>query len=321
MRSFAALLVVWLHVCSQCQDGLPDGGGRLSCLVLNQMCFVGVPLFIMISGGLLVRDDNQDVLPFWKKRLARLAIPMLFWTVAYLVLRYFQGDGFSFKNAVFSTLRGVPYYHLWYLYMLPGLYAVTPLSSRLFAHCSFEEKCLWTLFALAIPWLNHLTEMALGTYSWNAGQRLFINLFLPFIGLYLLGAVLVEATEKRTNMGTGVALALGGGILTIAMAFISAKTNPALFYNLSFLNNIAAALLFAGCLLIPMQGRKVFCVLGGATLGVYLLHPLLLWAMMQISVISLAPCLQFCLLLIVLPVLSWLLVLAWKRIPFLKRTV
>lgn len=44
-----------------------------------------VPVFVMISGALLLDPNKkEDLLTFYRKRLHRIFIPFLFWSVIYL---------------------------------------------------------------------------------------------------------------------------------------------------------------------------------------------------------------------------------------------
>src|SRR3972149_2612677 len=45
----------------------------------------GVPLFVMLTGALLLNPnrENEPLKVFYKKRLDRIAMPFIFWTVIY----------------------------------------------------------------------------------------------------------------------------------------------------------------------------------------------------------------------------------------------
>ena len=52
--------------------------------VLNSICRTAVPLFVMISGFLLL-PIKEEMTPFFKKRFTRVAIPFVIWCVLYAV--------------------------------------------------------------------------------------------------------------------------------------------------------------------------------------------------------------------------------------------
>ena len=57
--------------------------------VLVRWC---VPSFVMISGALLLDNKNEESLSkFYSKRLSRVLIPILFWSIMYLGLTFIHG--------------------------------------------------------------------------------------------------------------------------------------------------------------------------------------------------------------------------------------
>lgn len=111
-----------------------------------------VPLFVMITGILLlpVKMSFED---FYKKRLLRIAVPFLLWSVLYNLFPWLTGvlglpqstmsDVFayapidasqSFSDAI-KNIALIPFQFnvytvpMWYLYMLIGLYLYMPFFS------------------------------------------------------------------------------------------------------------------------------------------------------------------------------------------------
>ena len=75
-----------------------------------------VPAFVMISGALhLDPSRNMPVLSFWKKRMNRILVPLVFWTVFYLGYRSLFVK-LPVRDIVHDLLLGTPFYHLWFLY-------------------------------------------------------------------------------------------------------------------------------------------------------------------------------------------------------------
>lgn len=98
--------------------------------VIDSLARIGVPLFVMISGTLLL-DKNYC---FGKKKLIshvkRLVFFFLFWSAVYCLS--FRGaslikhpDASTILEAVGAFIQG--HYHLWFIYLIIGLYLITPL--------------------------------------------------------------------------------------------------------------------------------------------------------------------------------------------------
>src|SRR3990167_4955287 len=61
--------------------------------VINAFFRVSVPLFVVLSGYLLLDTTRSlNIKSFYKRRFVRVGIPTLFWLVFYFVWKYQLGD-------------------------------------------------------------------------------------------------------------------------------------------------------------------------------------------------------------------------------------
>lgn len=92
---------------------------------------MGVPLFFMVSGYLLL-GKSEPVADFFRKRLVKVGIPTLFWSVAYLLwsVEAYRNGTMKPLAVALSMLKtmylGDVEIHLWFLYILIGIYLVAP---------------------------------------------------------------------------------------------------------------------------------------------------------------------------------------------------
>lgn len=78
-RAIAIMLVVFTHV-----NGQISNDYVLKSL-FNSIDRLGVPIFIMLSGGLLLPKLSQvDFLQFYKKRIPQFIILIIFYSICYL---------------------------------------------------------------------------------------------------------------------------------------------------------------------------------------------------------------------------------------------
>lgn len=131
LRVLACLLVVTLHAT---HVEMIDGEGNTFhqwLLAITRPCN---SLFFMISGVLLLPYKSLDFLQFYKKRLSRIFIPLLFWGCIYSFLPMYLFDE-SFKSAFYNTLWLPLTYPeqvggiLWYLYIYIGIIFFIPFIS------------------------------------------------------------------------------------------------------------------------------------------------------------------------------------------------
>jgi surface polysaccharide O-acyltransferase-like enzyme len=129
IRVVAIFLMVVLHV-SVSYLPLWSEQSRLSWLSINligsltRMC---VPLFIMLSGALLLGRQKR-VMTFYAKRMKRLLLPWFFWSVIYGFINVVQGNEVAtLKRLIVGTV----WTGFWILPVLLLLYVLTPLFNYL----------------------------------------------------------------------------------------------------------------------------------------------------------------------------------------------
>ena len=158
-RWMAALAVVLLHCAAlpltQAADyGSTDWQWANVYDAASRWC---VPVFVMISGALLLNPSkNEPFKDFYQKRALRIAPAIVFWSVFYLLwgALMYRLDGIPMNAAAWlrKATSGAPYYHLWYLYMLAGLYLFAPYLRALYQRCSPRQRrvAVLAIFVLAV---------------------------------------------------------------------------------------------------------------------------------------------------------------------------
>ena len=172
-----------------------------------------VPLFVMITGALLL-PVKGDTGAFYKKRISRVFWPFLIWSVIYnlfpwitgllgcrpeLILDFFPYSGEEAARQSLSVsmdyISRIPLnfslldVHMWYIYLLIGMYLYMPVFSAWVEKASEKAK-LWFLAAwgvtLFVPYYREFVNPCLwGSCSWNEFYMLYN--FAGFNGYLLLG--------------------------------------------------------------------------------------------------------------------------------------
>lgn len=189
-----------------------------------------IPLFVMVTGALLL-PVSQSIFPFYRKRLTRVAIPFLIWSVLYNLFPWVTGilglsptvinDFFAWAepdqsfSGTLQHILMIPFnfsalaVQMWYVYLLIGLYLYMPIFSAWVKQASEKEQkvflILW-LISLFIPYIReYLTKDLWGTCSWNEFGLLYY--FSGFNGYLLLGHYIINhhlniSWKKLAMMGT-----------------------------------------------------------------------------------------------------------------------
>ena len=201
LRFIACFMVILVHCIEPFYLGGPEGtyiaswGDAFWTTVINSALRPAVPLFVMASSYLLF-PLKTDTITFFKKRFSRVLIPFVVWTVLYAVIPM-AGAGESFDiTANFSTLRFnfmMHSGHLWFVYMLIGVYMLMPLLSPWAGKVSRKEErgflCIWA-FTTILPFFRPAAQAVTGYPNlwgecpWNGfGAFYYISGFIGFLVL------------------------------------------------------------------------------------------------------------------------------------------
>ena len=191
-----------------------------------------VPLFVIASSYLLF-PIRQSTGKFFCRRAVRILIPFVFWTIIYAFV--WGSPAENFKNLLlnFNYASG----HLWFVYMLIGVYLLMPMLSPWAEKVEKKELLtylgIW-LFTTIIPLIREWAEGApaviygpsglprqalyplWGEASWNAyGTFYYMSGFIGYLllGLYFRKFV-GELSWKRT-----LAIAIPSYLIGFAISF------------------------------------------------------------------------------------------------------
>ncbi len=254
LRWSATAMVVMLHVVSGVTAILSaemTSDQRAVYYTAKALMTAGVPVFLMISGALLLNPEKQisvrKILTHYVRRI--LLALLVFGTVFAVIELYVTEKNFSLEiigRGFLNTLSGKSWAHMWYLYELAGLYLATPLLRAVIRYGKKQllqyGLILGFLFSSFIPFLEQLSGFDLGfTFPFSG-----IYLFYYVSGYYFLK---YGRTSPRL---TAAAAILTIGVLTADMAFLK-------LFRVSYDSPVSW-----------MSRHRELCF------GIYLLHPVFL---------------------------------------------
>lgn len=252
---------------------------------LFYLAHFSIPVFVMISGALLLDDSRREsAAQFYKRRMTRVGIPLVIWTGVYLAVRvWVDHEELSAGTAIGLILTGDPYYHLWFLYMIFGLYLITP-PLRTFVRCAGRaERVLVIVAGLVLANAYFQTDVLF----WN-NQRSIFTMFVPFIAYYLCGYELCRIDPRKIPSRYLVVPVLisAGYLAAFSGVFMEREGGVGVRYLFDFYSPpivfISIAIFWAAYLrettAKPLEGyrKKMLERVSATTLGIYLLHPLVL---------------------------------------------
>lgn len=226
LRLMSALGVIYMHVAAAPLRGALNFHWH-AMNIITCFAFTAVPLFIMMSGYLVLNSQKTaDVSFLLKKRLPRLAVPLIGWTAVAVLWRLFFFDGLSVKgfyDGMVASIQSPAWVHFWYMYTLIALYIISPVlygglksldkKGHIFVFGVICLLNLKTILGVLLPdflkpftYVNVLDQLSLmsgtvamfilGYYLGNLGKKI-PNLVLIGVGLVVL-ATIVFGTYKYT---------------------------------------------------------------------------------------------------------------------------
>lgn len=294
-----------------------------------------VPLFVMVSGLLLLtaRTATQPPADFYRRRAARVAIPLIGWSLFARVFNELQGIPVSLEEHIQTIYAGVPYYHLYFLYVIAGLYLICPLLARAISALSQRQLAITSIVALALGFLWGGVPPWLPATGSNAFSQ-----FVPFVGYFLAGCWLARVQLNRRVVPTCVAVF---ATLLIASTigtnfFVSTHGLELGRYLYSYLS--PPVILMSICVFLvlralterreargPIRHTRALHFVGEATFGIFLIHPFLfsLWGDVPPNIPTTGHSLAWWLPATVVGLLlvSFACTVALNQIPFLRRLV
>ena len=268
-----------------------------------------VPLFVMITGALLlpVRGDTST---FYKKRIPRVFYPFLIWSVLYnlfpwitgllglnpqIILDFFPYAGEEVMQQSFSVslkyILMIPFnfsilaVHMWYIYLLIGLYLYLPVFSAWVEKASERAKLMFLLawgVTLLLPYYYQFVSNYLwGTCSWNSFGMLYA--FAGFNGYLLLGHYLknLEWSLKKT-LAIGIPMfAVGYAVTFLGFRHITALPEYTdemleLFFTYCSLNVVMMTIpVFMLAKKLKVNSERMKKALANLTVcgfGIYMIH-------------------------------------------------
>jgi len=247
-----------------------------------------VPVFVMLSGALLLEPRPAEPLAgFYRRRLSRVGVPLLFWSAFYLCLK---GVGYldepeRLRALPELLLQGRPFYHMFFLYVIVGLYLFTPMLRRFTANAGPGELGLAAALALGLAAGARLLGEAPGTA---------LTLFVPYVGYYLAGRWLRERADAgaAADARAGSVFLLASAAIVVPSLLLYAPKGTATLYlhDYQSLPLMAASLAIFALLLVPgrfgpLAGRfqRACGRLAPLTLGIYLIHPAVLRVLWELA--------------------------------------
>jgi len=284
IRTVAIVLVILLHAAI---EPVPASNIVNQAVVLrwwtvniyNSLASICVPLFVMLSGALLLQPNKveEPLAVFFKKRFIRIGLPLIFWIGIYFAWRSFANNEVLTLNSIGQGIVTGPYFHFWYLYMLIGLYLVTPILRVLVAYASRKVLryflIIWFMGTAIVPIVYLFVPFTL------SGD---VFLLVGWVGYFLLGLYLLDVHVRgRTLYSVLLVGYVWMAIGTYLITYLRGGSSQYFFYDyLGFTAIIVSASLFLLLKSVPSNYfekksrplNRLIHFISVSSLAIFLLH-------------------------------------------------
>ena len=339
LRALAILCVVLLHVTGHLGEIMNYNVHTIFSLsgifetFANNFFRIGVPLFLMLSGALLLGRD-WDVKGFFKKRIPRIAIPFVFWSLVFTIMLVLASYFISsvnfvtqfgignilqvFVDTLICKAPGSAVY--WFFWMMLGMYILMPLFNRWINNTDLKNVeaflVIWTLYIV----LTHSLMLPIPEY---------VSFFISPIGFVVLGYYLRHSEREIFNSPIAAAI-----LIIIPSVFMLVYSYAVVDSNILFVfhrYSLPVMMLAIGtfCLFkssshlkgISDLPKNIISSIALCSYGMYLIHSQIIMVVRKILHISFGFIGDYVILFAVGFVLSWIIIYVLSKIPVLEELI
>jgi surface polysaccharide O-acyltransferase-like enzyme len=278
LRVIATIMVVMIHASAPSVIKYSFSSNWLAGNFYDSLSRAAVPVFVMISGAIFLSSSKEiDIKSFFIKRSLKILIPLAGWSVLYLLLKmfYFKTIPVSITHAIKLFLTDEVHYHFWYLYMIAGIYLITPI-----VHMYIRNATKKNVTYFLVLWFIHSVILKLISYMFGISVPIELNYVTGYVGYFILGYYLATYMSHKVIKRISVILFFVSVIATALLTTFSSMEEGK-FYSYWYEYFSPTVGLTAVSLFLMVQSvnkplPNYLNLLNETSLGIYLLHPLVL---------------------------------------------
>lgn len=337
LRFLAMLSVIVIHVCGGVAKVLPTNSfDSIVITSLFSMITWCIPIFIMISGGLFLNSKKEILIKtIFTKYIKHFVIAFLFWTITYQAYYYAVAltngdDTLNWKGIIYEAIAGP--YHMWYLYMLAGLYVITPILRKITESKTTTEYFLAIFLIFSILQNYGTTLPFIGDSISGIMDTVCLPIGVTYIGYFVLGYYLknfnISCKLEYTLYALGIIMLISNCLVSDIYAIKGIDGTWSVEYlmpNIVIESSAIYTFFVKRVSQIKFSEKivKIFTKLTEYGFGVYLVHALVneLVGLTGWSAVTISPFISVPLLTIVVYGLSLLITVLIRKIPVIGKNI
>lgn len=301
LKVLSAPLIVLIHTVGTGYSSTDvQTSGWLGYLFLNVLPRCAVPIFILVSGALLLGREIS-IQNAWRKTKIALIL-LVVWNGVYIFAQavIWGPEMPIWKQFLLLPIKRGPARPLWYSYFLVWLYLFSPITSVLYRRLTDKQRRYFVLITVIIPGILDFFIKYFDVDSVAILPRSSHYMALPYLGMMFVGRMIYEADLKSNarKVSVGAALTAVASFSCMMLItwyysrrhnsaadkFIMAEQLLAVCYGGSIMTFISANRSFFERL--PSTLRKCILAVSRRSIGVYFIHQLFIWIDIGVNHVS-----------------------------------
>lgn len=293
-------------------------------LTVKNLLLWCVPCFVMVTGALLLNPEKEiSYVKLFKKYILRIIFALLFCCIVFSIFDLIvHGDTFTFHiivEIIQDFFLGTSWSHLWYLYLIIGLYLMIPIYKIITKNAKSRDikyiLILYLIFLSIMPTLN--------IFGLNISFYILVSTIYPFYAFF--GYAYYQKIIELRNYQSLLLIILSS-IGLVLVNIYQYKFGYAFLEVLLNYSSILVVLQSVGifALFVNFKGKsnKVIESLDSASFGIYLLHMIfvrLILKYLEFNPYNFIPLVSFFILVITVVLCSYVIVFILKKLPVFNK--
>ena len=322
LRIYSTLLVILLHCCLAIDYKIDPHNWWISNLY-NSLSRPCITLFVMLSGTFLL-NKTDDLNTFFYKRIKKVVIPLFAWSIVYLIFFHFhEGKEITAGVLIRSVISPSISYHLWFLFMILGIYLMVPIISKLVRIASRRDLEYFLILWFAITSIKPFIGELLGLYIY-----LPVEAATGYLGCFVLGYYLKDYSTPRMYL-VYVFFVVSLCITAAGTFYLNIIKNHAnlndLFYGFLAPNviimSVSTYLIFRNLNFSQLNNKalKIIMAVSNLCFGIYLIHIIILIIIKDYFDFTFIPLIKVPVVVLICFSISLILTFMIRRIPVLNK--
>lgn len=352
LRALAIIGIISCHAAANfvLNINTPNTKSLIFSVIFNNLRAISIPIFVMLSGALLVNKD-YELITFIKKKFNRIIIPYIFWvmiSILFVIITAYLGLGSSISlklilNIIFGgTGIGRIY---WFIWMILVVYAVLFIINKIIKNVkikNFDSKLIKSIIILFI-----IYSIGVTLNLFNIGKYTLLY-YISYAGYGILGYYLAKTdftklgiSEKTILISSLILSILFYGILIFETITLTNQAHHRITINFfNIINLILAVNVFLffryfeeynGKITSSIYNKiryglcgKLISSLSKCSFGIYLNHVIILnfitiYLFNSIKLSEHSPIKWIPFLIISILIISWIITWTMSKVPHLNK--